>query len=87
MEAGRLLLRSLSDLPRGRRISALTTLYRANLAFLMREAQLLPGGLRERFDDLQSTLEAAIREQTPERRSDVARQLALRAWRRLVPPR
>ena len=87
MEAGRLLLRSLSDLPKGQRIGALTDHYRANLSFLMHESLALPPELRTRFDAVQDRLAAEIKAQPPDRRTDMARQFALRAWRSLVPPR
>ena len=86
MEAGRLLLRSLSDIPPGQRIGVLAEHYRANLVFLLQHGGSFDRDLRERFEELQGRLEEELRAQTPGRKADAARQLALRAWRMLIPP-
>lgn len=84
MEVCRLLLRSLSDVPRGQRITALCDEYRSNMLFMLRHGDALPNDLLVRLNTTQDALAEATRREKPTRRADTARQIALRAWRSLI---
>ena len=86
MEAGRLILRSLPDIPEGQRIGVLAEHYRVNLVFLLQNGDFIEPAVRARFEELQQRLDGELQAQTPARRTDTARKLAMRAWRKLVPP-
>ena len=84
METGRLLLRRLKALPAHKRIAILCEHYRGGAIFLIRHRDELSPDVLRRFVTAQGRIERTVRAVRPERRTDVVRKLALRAWRSLA---